>query len=94
LMSADLFGATVYHAHGIEADWRQRDRPIHRRQDQLWRGASKRPPSVGDERRREDIGRRGFPEWSTLAGTAVETDPKEKDHPMKYTFKATRVKMA
>jgi acetamidase/formamidase len=27
----------------------------------------------------------------TLTGTAVQTDPKDKDHPFKYTFTATRI---
>jgi acetamidase/formamidase len=30
-------------------------------------------------------------EGSVLAGTAVQTDPKDKDHPFKFTFKATRI---
>src|SRR6266567_927953 len=91
LMSADLFGTTVY----LRMELKQTGASVTGQYtgDKITSGEVRASilhlSATSDDGTTSDV--EASLSGSTLAGTAVETDPKDKDHPTKYTFKATRV---
>jgi amidase len=91
LITADLFGTTIYERMDVVQSGKNVTGKYTG--DKITSGEAVGTTlhllATSDDGSTSDVNARL--EGATLAGTAVETDPKDKDHPMKYTFTAKRI---
>jgi acetamidase/formamidase len=91
LITADLFGTTIYERMELAQSGKNVGGKFTG--DKITSGeavdATLHLIAASDDGSTSDVNARL--EGATLTGTTVETDPKDKDHPRKYTFTAARI---
>jgi len=92
ILSADLFGTTVYLPMELKHDGDKLNGTYSR--DKLTTGTVSGDAihllATSDDGTTSDV--HATVKDGVISGNAVQTDPNNKDHPLKYTFTATRVK--
>jgi len=91
LITADLFGTTIYERMELAQSGKSVTGKFTG--DKITSGeaigATLHLIATSDDGSTSDVNARL--EGATVTGTAVETDPKDKDHPRRYTFTAARI---